>query len=42
MQPQAVLEQNAGVHAGQHGDTALGADGEISQGEIAGEDFVSF
>ena len=42
MQAEAVLEEDAGIHAGQHGDVALGADSEISQGEIASEGFVSF
>ena len=40
MQAQAMLEQNTGIHAGQDSDVALGADGEISEGEIAGESFV--
>jgi len=40
MQAQAMLEKNAGIHAGQHGDMAFGADGQVSQGEIAGESFV--
>ena len=42
MQPEAVLEKNARVHAGQDGNVPLGADGEISQSEIAGEGFVGF
>jgi hypothetical protein len=40
MQSQAMLEQDAGIHAGQHGDVALGADGEISKLEIVREGFV--
>ena len=40
MQAQAMLEQDAGVHAGQHSDVAARADGEISELEIAREDFV--
>jgi hypothetical protein len=42
MQAQAVLEQDAGIHAGQHGDVALRADRQISQREIARERFVRF
>jgi hypothetical protein len=40
MQSQSVLEQDAGIHAGQDGYVTLGADGEISQREIAGEGFI--
>jgi len=40
MQAQAVLEQDAGVHAGEDGDVTPGADGEISEVEIAGKGFV--
>ena len=40
MQAQAVLEQDAGIHAGENRDVAAGADREISQGEVAGESFV--
>ena len=42
MQSQAMLEQDTGIHAGQHGDVPLGADGEISQSEIAREIFVGY
>jgi hypothetical protein len=37
-----VLEQDAGIHAGQHGDVPLGADSQISQLEVAREGFVGF
>jgi len=40
MQAQAMLEQDARVHAGQHGDMPPGADREISQREITREIFV--
>jgi len=42
MQAEAMLEQDAGIHAGEDRDVAAGADGEISQSEIAGESFVGF
>ena len=35
MQAEAVLEQDAGIHAGEDRDVALGADREIAQVEIA-------
>ncbi len=35
-----MLEKDAGIHAGEYGDVPLGADGEISQLEIARERFV--
>ena len=41
-QSQTMLEQDAGVHAGQHRYMALGADGEFSQLEVAREFFVGF
>jgi hypothetical protein len=37
-----MLEKNARVHAGEHGDMALGPDGEFAQGEIAREFFIRF
>jgi hypothetical protein len=40
MEPQAVLKQDAGVNAGQHGYMPLRADGEISQLEVARKAFV--
>jgi hypothetical protein len=42
MQAQAMLEEDAGIHAGQHGDVAAGTDSEISESEIAGEGLVGF
>lgn len=39
---EAMLEENSGVHAGEHRHVAFGADGEIAQGEIGGEGFVGF
>jgi hypothetical protein len=30
MQAQAVLEQDAGIHAGEDRDVAFGADGEVA------------
>jgi hypothetical protein len=40
MQAEAVLEQDARIHAGEHRDVAARADGEIAEGEVAGESFV--
>ena len=40
VQAETVLEENAGIHAGEDRDVALGADGELAQGEIGGESFV--
>ena len=37
-----MLEQDAGVHARQHGYVPARADGEISQLKIAREIFVGF
>jgi hypothetical protein len=42
MEAQAVLEEDAGIHAGEDGDVAFGADGELAQFEIGREGFVGF
>src|SRR5580704_12431000 len=41
-QPEAVLEQDAGVHAGKHGNVPLRANRQFSQLKIAREFFVGF
>ena len=42
LQSQAMLEQDAGIHAGQHGHVPLRADCKIAQLEIARELLVGF
>jgi len=37
---EAVLEEDAGVHAGEHGGVAARSHRKVSEVEIAGEDFV--
>ena len=39
-QSQTVLEQDAGIHAGEDGNAPLGVDGKLSQGEVSGEGLV--
>ena len=40
MQAETVLEKDAGIHAGEHCDMPIGANGKFSEGEIAREGFV--